>query len=806
MLQINIYQRAKVFINTRKPGVIIVTFLILFFCASNGRAQVLARLQNTFDNYQTNNLQEKIYVHTNKTFYVAGEIIWFKIYCVNGNSYKMSDLSKVAYVDILDNNHVAVMQCKIALSKGSGSGSLIIPVSLTNGHYLLRAYTNWMKNLGADYFFERDITILNTLKAPQVQVEAVQPAPNVQFFPEGGHLVNGLTSKVAFKITGADGMGLTGTGAIVNKQNDTVARFKTLLFGMGSFTFTPSASDVYKAVINVNNKLTIKDLPEVSQSGYVIQAAANEEGWIVEVKNTDDKAASKVYLLIHNKHSVEIALEATLANGSTKFSISKNKLNDGLSYITMFDEKQQPLCERLIFKMPVKKLLLKAQTDGQTYNTRKKVEIAIRAEDQEHKPVASNLSVSVYRADTLQKEGDSHISSYLWLGSELKGRIESPDYYLENKDKETDQAIDNLMLSQGWTQFDWNKILTGHTPGFKFIPEYTGHIITGQITHNTTRAAVKNVMAYLSVPGTRQQLYVSKSDSLGRLLFNTRDLYGSSEIIVQLNTQIDTSYHVDIASPFSLQYSSTRLPPFTLAPYMEDAITANSFNMQVQNVFKGDQLKQFYTPQIDSLPFYGKAARSYLLDDYTRFTTMEEVLREYVTSIAISKRQGKFNIEIFKDVKLLAGKPIVLLDGTPIFDVDKIFSADPLKIRKLDVVAANYLYGPAVFNGVMSFTTYKGDMNGMELDPRAIILDYDGLQLERKFYSPSYGSDEQYNYPAPDFRSVLYWSPEAGTDVSGKRNITFYTSDKPGRYIGVIEGSTENGETGSRYFSFEVKK
>jgi hypothetical protein len=326
------------------------------------------------------------------------------------------------------------------------------------------------------------------------------------------------------------------------------------------------------------------------------------------------------------------------------------------------------------------------------------------------------------------------------------------------------------------------------------------------MVNTINKLPAKNIMGYLSVPGARQQLYLSKSDSTGHLLFNTVDFYGSGEVIAQTNTQTDSTFHMDIISPFSDQYSGNSIAPFMLSANMENAISESSFNMQVQNIFRGMQLKQFYAPQTDTLPFYGVPVKSYLLDNFTRFTTMEEVLREYVTSIGVSKKQGKYIIRMFNGDKLLDNKPLILLDGTPVFDADKVFSWDPLKIKKLDVVSTDYLYGPSVLNGVMSFSTYKGDMAGIEIDPRAVILDYEALQLERKFYSPVYDSELQINSTVPDFRDVLYWSPEADTNRDGKNALSFYTGDKPGRYNVIIEGIGANGEAGTGSFTFEVKK
>jgi hypothetical protein len=804
MVQINSYKQKKATIKSHRMLKAALVFLLVLFAVKASKAQALNNLQNKFTQYQGNTLQEKIYAHTNKSFYVTGEILWFKLYCVDDSTNKLSVVSKVAYVELLDGNHVAVMQAKVALKDGAGNGSLFIPVSLANGNYLLRAYTNWMKNFGAGGFFEKQITIVNPLRAPAAPVKDVSPVYDLQFMPEGGHLVSGLPARVAFKITGADGKGMAGAGAIINKQNDTVVRFKTLKFGMGSFMFTPQADNTYKAIVNLNGQAIAKDLPALSASGYVMQVSPADDGWDVQVAGTD--GAATVVLLAHSKHAVKIAQEATLNDGKANFHISNSKLDDGLTYLTIFNSQQRPVCERLVFKRPKEKLLIGAVVDSKVYGARKKVIFDISTQNQDNKQVSANVSISVFRDDELQNSNVDDIAGYLWLKAGLKGNVESPGYYLENTSKDAEEALDNLLLAQGWSQFDWNNILTGGRAAFTYVPEYTGHIITGQLVSTINKAPAKNMLAYLSVPGTRQQLYPAKSDSTGRVLFNTHDFYGSSEVIVQTNTQTDSTYRVDIKSPFSDQYSATGVAPYTLSATMESALTESSIDMQVQNIFKGNDLRQFYAKQIDTKPFYGTAGKTYKLDDYTRFATIEEVLREYVTSISVSKRLNKFNVRVFNADKPLGFNPLIMLDGVPLFDQDKIFHEDPLTIQKLEMVTNDYMYGPAVFNGIMSFTTYKGDLKGLELDPHAVILDYEALQLERKFYSPGYGSEQEQNSPLPDFRSALYWNPDVNTGLDGKTTSTFYTGDKPGRYIGVIEGSSANGGIGSGYFSFEVKK
>ncbi len=786
---------------------IIICLFALVLTATAGFSQVLPGIQNSFNRYNLNSLQEKLFVHTDKSAYSAGELIWFKIYSVDGTDNRPLDISKVAYIEILDNNQNAVIQAKIAMKNGTGTGSVYLPVTLTSGNFLLRAYTSWMKNFSPDYYFHKKLIIINPLKSPDLQDKiAIQPVYDIRFFPEGGNLVNGITNIVGFKATDQFGKGTDVKGAVLNKNNDTVTRFQSLKFGMGRFEFKPDNGSTYHAIIKIAGKTIIKDLPQVNDKGYVMTAKDNGNGQLT-ISVTTNLPDANVYLFAHTRGSIKTVETTTTNNGSAQFSIDKAKLGEGISQLTIFDNVKRPVCERLWFNRPSKKLMIDASADQQQYNTRKKITIAIDAKDESNNPLIAGLSLSVYRLDSLQCPSTEDIQNYLLLSSDLKGNIESPDYYFKNMGAEVDEAMDNLMLTQGWRRFNWADVVKNKMPAFNFLPEFNGPIINGKLVNQANNKPEKDIIAYLSVPGKRVQLYTSNSDSLGRLIFNMKDFYGPGEIVVQTNQLLDSNFHIDILSPFSEQYANITLPHLSFSAGLQSAIEDKSLDMQIQNIYNGTQLRQFYQPDVDSSAFFGPPYRTYLLDNYTRFTTMEEVMREYVSDVNVVLSKNHFHIKVLGENNFLSDQdPMVLIDGVPFFDVDKIFAIDPLKVYKLETVPFNYYWGPSFEAGIFSYTTFKGDFGGTEIDPHAVVMDYDGLEIERQFYSPVYDSDVSIKSRIPDFRDVLYWAPYITTQTQGKKSLSFYTSDKTGEYIGFIQGITANGTAGSSSFRFTVVK
>jgi hypothetical protein len=143
--------------------------LLFAFVVSTGIASYAQKaesdsLQKKFNRYRIQTTSEKIYAHTDQELYLTGETLWFKLYLVDASLHKPADLSKVAYLEILDRTNQPVLQSKVALKDGFGNGALFLPASLVAGNYTFRAYTNWMKNLGADFYFQKRITSLIPLR------------------------------------------------------------------------------------------------------------------------------------------------------------------------------------------------------------------------------------------------------------------------------------------------------------------------------------------------------------------------------------------------------------------------------------------------------------------------------------------------------------------------------------------------------------------------------------------------------------------------------------------------------------------
>lgn len=782
--------------------------LITFLSVKTTVAQTndLSNIKTKFIQYRKNNLQEKLYVHTNKDFYVAGEILWFKIYDINGATNKPFDFSKVAYVELLDKNNNPVLQTKVSLDKDKG-GTLELPFTIRSGNYTFRAYTSWMKNFSPAFYFHKNLTIVNTTRGNDFPKMDSLLKYNIHFFPEGGNLVNGLQSVAAFKMTDQYGKGVDLKAAVIDQHKDTIVRFYPFKFGLGRFSFTPEAGNLYSAVIKISdNKTIVEDLPVAYDEGYVMHVESVNGNRIKVTVHTNIPAEKKAYLLIHTRGSVKVAEVLSFSNGEAVFEVDKNKLGEGISQITLFNNEKQPVCERLYFKPVKKKLNIQLKADRQQYTTLEKVNLEFNTSDETGKAVKATLSVSVYKLDSLQTINQGNIFNYLWLSSDLTGHIAHPGYYFQNEDH-----MDNLMLTQGWRRFSWDDVLQNRPPVFQYGPELEGPVISGNVINPKTHSSASEALVYLAIPGKHVQLYGSQSNDEGKIYFNMKHFYGPHQIIVRTDPHTkDREDEIRILSPFSEKYADELLPSFSITPAFKNLLQSHNLWMQVSHAYHENERDQWFQHAIDTTAFYGKPYNTYLLDNYTRYVTMEEVLREYVMEVAVRKRNNHYHFMVLNalfdfdpnmSATLFEDDPLVLFDGIPVFDIDKVIAYDPLKVQKIEAVAGRYFYGPIVADGIVSFTTYKGNLENYPLNPNAVVLDYDGLQRQRIFYSPV---QENLSSRIPDFRNVLYWSPDIETDLTGHATCSFYTSGLPGQYAIIVNGITKDGYAGSNVHIFTV--
>ncbi len=500
--------------------------------------------------------QEKVYLHFDNTGYFLGETIWFKAYVTTASDLMPTPLSRVLYVDLLDANGYVQNTQKLRIENGQADGAITLNrLGMKSGFYEVRAYTRPMLNWDTENLFSRvfpvfeepespgyyDKPTLRKLSRSYYNVPSKRAelsggrSINVDFYPEGGALVNGLTSTVAFKVTDKKGSSVQANGYILTEKGDTLTHFSTLHEGMGSFLYTPKKE---KSTLWIQpegeKKSTGFPLPVSDREGAVMQVQSLHEEYVqIAVAATPRFTTVPLGLTVSCRgkvHFFDIVNLSALAPGNSghALNIPKSQLAGGVNQVTLFTADGKILSERLVYVPGKEQAVLTVLSEKARYKSFEPVHMEIFAKDEKDQPLQTSVSLSVRDSgsEILTSYGED-IRSNILLSSDLKGFIVNPGYYFESEDSLRRHALDLLMLTQGYRRYDWSQ-MAGLVPFEASHPIEKGILLEGDVRTTLMKKKNKGInvkMIFYSDHG--YQSARCETDKDGKFNYLADDFYGN---------------------------------------------------------------------------------------------------------------------------------------------------------------------------------------------------------------------------------------------------------------------------------------
>ncbi len=484
---------------------------LLLPCGVSGQtsadAAALSRLRTFVGNIQAFQRlfpQEKVYVQTDNTGYFRGETLWYKAYVVRTDSGHYTDLSRVLYVELVDPFGEVVETQKVPLVDGRGSGAFHLKAVMSSGFFELRAYTRYATNFDATGHFSRvlpiferpategdysqrvlryDMTALRrgSTAADSSAVTADKrggEAPVVRFFPEGGRLVGGLSSRVAFDVTLPDSVGLSLTGDLCAADGTPLTSVATNAEGRGLFDVRPDG-DAGQLLLTYRGRRYAYPLPAVDADGAVMHVDAVSDSAEVRVTVAAAGAVDGRLMGLSVMHNGRVTYFDTLTVTPTPLCLplSRALFAGGIHQVTLFGADGRIYAERQFFAFPEKgRDYLVAAVAPEDSVTDARGRVTLRLVSAPH----TELALSVTDAAAATNAADVDAATWWLLSSELKGYVRHPHYYLESNDAAHRRAADLLCLVQGWTRYDW-RTMSGNRPFEKRQPLEDSLYIDGRI-------------------------------------------------------------------------------------------------------------------------------------------------------------------------------------------------------------------------------------------------------------------------------------------------------------------------------------
>ncbi len=424
---------------------------------------------------------EKVYLHTDRSQYFIDEDLWYKAYNVNAQSNLLTDNSNVLYVELISPDSKIVARNKTNLEMGLGHGDfkLTDSVGVKPGVYQIRAYTNWNRNFGDDFVFKKNIEIIDVFQADfnrkEVEISPaqspkeidnnIQNTYTIDFFPEGGSLLENVTSVIGFKAIGTNGTPIKVEGTIFDSDNQMVTSFSSIHDGMGQFQMIPLQGKSYYAIVKLDTgEEVLQDLPDVLKEGYLLSFKRFKGRNILSV-NTNQYTLShnpsqELKLVCKSKGIEYLESQLEVKETTLSFELPSKELSEGISQITLYDSQSRPQSERLVYVEKEHDLEIKLETDKTSYRPNEKATITVSSTSKtgEAKTGSYSMSVTDMNGGEEDKDYGMTISSYFLMESDIRGQVYKPSYYFNPENSKRLKHLDNLLLTQGWRDFIWKSL------------------------------------------------------------------------------------------------------------------------------------------------------------------------------------------------------------------------------------------------------------------------------------------------------------------------------------------------------------
>src|SRR5258708_3689236 len=738
-----------------------------------------------------------------------------------------SDYSRTLYIDWYDRAGKLLRHEAAPIFEASARGQFDVPGGYWGGFREGRGYKKWELNFDSAFVFNKDIPVWQdrtVAVSRQSQTASMEkPVSSIQFFPEGGDLVNGLLSRVAFKAVNSFGLPVKIHGVVKSGSGEQADSLNVEHDGMGSFFLQAADGETYISTWTDeygNNYTT--PLPSANKGGVTLQVQPHAAKSMVVIKRSDPSGDNlhSVFVVAHMNQSVvyKAAVNLTTRNSAIA-EIPTDTLPTGVLQVTLFDANWTPLAERVVFINNRRHLFaVQVSTLERSQEKRGRNVIGLDIPDSS----LTNLSVSVTDAG-MATESNTIISQLLLCG-DIKGYVFHPSYYFSADNAPIAQHIlqhlDLVMMTHGWRRFNWNDIVRGkvpslaysrdtdylriegrfYSPGLKLLPDQKVMLVL-----QSKDSSRQRLLLPVRPDGSFSQSGVSFFDTLKVFyqLLGTRKQTGAVTIQDGLLTAPKSSPAIKAAGKADGNSGAPALP------WLVDDTTGWSRSRYfAQEQEKLDKLAKSTT--LADVVVSAKARRPVdLLDDkYAtglfkrpsdyQFDMMNDPLaRNSVDVFAFLKQMVPgLQVQYRDDIPVLdwrGGSPTLFLDETSM-------RAEMIKDIPVADLAYVKVYRPPFFGaigggrgGAIAIYTRKG---GDEQVATAKGLDYKflvGYTPYKQFYSPDYS--QLATGDSPDLRTTLYWNPMVLTDAFNHSvKLEFYNNDVSKRLRIVVEGMNAEGK------------
>lgn len=761
-------------------GCIILFIFTVSLTAQTAVDSLGSRIQDAFVSCPA----ELTYFQTSKDVYETGEDLWFKGYQFDSQTFGLSAGSKTVYLQLIAPTDSVVWQEKYPVLNGIVSGHIYIDEKLPIGDYRIEGYSigSFYKDDTLSLISSRKIRIVNDIAKASPKAVVSDSSFRFSVFPEGGNLVDGLPAKLAFKATDGKGNPKEAEGVLYNNDK-AVGVIRSVHDGMGSILFTPRKEGNYRIELSNGNEYALPNIQAEGMSLLLQKQGSKELEFIAS--QSDAQGEQTIYLVGQMRGMVCCIAQGKLKE-SIKLSIPKSHfLYQGIAEFTLYNEALQPMAERLVYLHPEKKLHITAEPDKKKYATREKATVKVSVKDENNNPVKAHLGISVYDDAYTDKLNPTTMLNYCFLTSQVRGSVHNPDYYFNDENKDRLQALDLLLLTQGWRRYIWTQSETT----YKGVPFLTDEINGRMYSKAKKKQQFAGTEQFIQVSGPEANAMLIGCDTTGLFSLPTESMMTLRGGYVYLKPMTQEEYkpEIELEEFFpSLDSLRKQRPGFYSWSSAVEAPKEQRFSQPV--------VSKDSTILLDEVTVTGKGRKPFRdkfmgrLDSLAQLDlngawvcTCPDPSTPYLNDYEFGYTHHPHGLSAYAGKRLapIPGKQYRLIKYEPNNNGDWYLTA----------------MKTVVYNGPVYTEEELLRMNNLWRTK--------GYYGEREFYQPD---EIDIQSSMPDARNTLLWAPTVVTDEKGEATVSFYCSDINTGFISVIEGTDGTGLLGFGRCDFRVMK
>ncbi|MGE6218545.1 TonB-dependent receptor [Nubsella zeaxanthinifaciens] len=663
-------------------------------------------------------------------------------------------------------------------------------------------------------------------KTIPIKLKAIKP--DVQFLPEGGHLIDGLPCKIGIKAINENGLGENIKGVITDNEGLEVTTFEAPYLGMGYCILTPDVNKTYTAKIKLaDGSTSTYNLPSIEKSGH--QLAINSlDSTKIDIKVFTSKLLlNTAPLKLVARRGAKLLFDMAISTDQqiSSLSIPKDMFPSGIIQFNLYNATEQPLSERMVFinnSQSIGEIKLNVHQLKNQYKKRDKVTIDIDALNN-GTPVAGSFSISSVNVnnDGADEDNETNILTSLLLKSDLRGHIEKPNAYFAANNEESRLRLDNLMLTQAWRKFDWSKQDTLYN--IKYLPEKNLQI-NGRVT-TLGKKPLPSASTVLMFPNNKMLVANTETDDEGKFSFQDIYIEGENKFVIQASTKEGKkNVDVNINKIDDQQVQAlTRLALETdvnseLSNYLNDnqdyfkelykngMLNKTNLLKTVTIVEKKTKMEEMTAPYSTNRNGPGRADQVISAKDLEFASSLKQfILAGRIRGVTIAS--GSSSDNALQITRYPYSEVSAEIDGVLIreFDVEQVAVDDIESIEVLLNPALLVMYGTTISDALLVISTKRGKSKSLAdiHAPGLVASSIKGYSPAKLFYAPKYDVTDQNS--SPDLRTTVYWNPNLTSGEDGKMTVSFYNGDKEGKHRIVIEGIDADGNLARKILNYQVK-